>query len=733
MNGYIKMTLLSDTCVGTGFSVSGIVDTEISFDEHGIPFIPSKRILGIMRELARELCAMSGQDDDRIDKLFGKAGQDKSGLVTLRNGTIDNIQHFTNRLVWEKKPNAPLVNILSPENIMNCFTTVRTQTAMQNGVADENTLRASRVINKGVVYYFPISAEDCCKEDKEFVKDIIACIRHIGTNRNRGFGYVQCELIDSPQTEVPEKALPTDATGFLFSVQLISDCILGKGFVPASTMLGICVSKYIKKHRLTKEMAHSDEGFCNLFLTGQVKISDAYPSSTGRKTIPTPRCFKLKKDKEDIIFNLFANQENAQYKAPDFSYCEISNGHVSTEKLKTATNFHHKRNDDPSIGNANGDGQFYEYESIPAGTVFVGDIKSNVENIKILWGLLDDETVFIGKSHKTQYGNCKITLSIAKDDNSLDDFDDSVDQIPIMLVSDLVVLNQYGQPSLSLEDVKAVMIQQLDEPSLDFCHNKCYLAISTFGGFNTKHKLPTPVFSCIEKGSVITINIKEVSDKAAFIQKLYHTPIGEYTKNGCGRMILLPKCGTELFYTKTPEKVDMNSKENKSPLFDAMLPKLKENYYKMVFKESLYSKYLQNKYFSDVYAFLKDTKYKSHLRFLYDLCSKTQSIQDIIQAFAHPIEKEQKDRREKKPYQELYQKLNFPKLNNNEFSNTSIIQDIWSGEDLANAKNALYSLFKEIPIDKLDEYFCFALSILCKKAMLERRQKDVQDAKSRGV
>ena len=62
MNGTIVMELKSDSCAGTGEGVGGIVDVEVNFDEHGIPYIPAKRIKGILREEAMELIALKGGD-----------------------------------------------------------------------------------------------------------------------------------------------------------------------------------------------------------------------------------------------------------------------------------------------------------------------------------------------------------------------------------------------------------------------------------------------------------------------------------------------------------------------------------------------------------------------------------------------------------------------------------------------------------------------------------------------
>ncbi|HOJ38397.1 MAG TPA: hypothetical protein PLP99_11030 [Ignavibacteriales bacterium] len=46
---------ISDTLPGSGESFTSYVDVDIVFDEYGIPYLPAKRIRGILRETAEEL------------------------------------------------------------------------------------------------------------------------------------------------------------------------------------------------------------------------------------------------------------------------------------------------------------------------------------------------------------------------------------------------------------------------------------------------------------------------------------------------------------------------------------------------------------------------------------------------------------------------------------------------------------------------------------------------------
>ena len=74
----IKLELLSDLCTSSGDTVSGIIDTEVCYDENGIVYIPAKRVKGCLREAALELKDALGNefDEETFINSFGRAGDD---------------------------------------------------------------------------------------------------------------------------------------------------------------------------------------------------------------------------------------------------------------------------------------------------------------------------------------------------------------------------------------------------------------------------------------------------------------------------------------------------------------------------------------------------------------------------------------------------------------------------------------------------------------------------------
>jgi len=203
-NYQINITLLSDTLVGSGEGFGATIDTDIVFDEVGLPYIPAKRIKGCLRQSAEEVKEMFGQVADLeslltkldIDDVFGKTGTQESAPVYFHNLTLPDYEDNYNWLDYfiQHKEYKQLV---SPEVILEYFTTLRQQTAIdeEKGVAKEHSLRTSRVLQKGHTF---IGELWLARPDDNIVKTLnLACrnLRYIGTKRNRGFGRVKCELL----------------------------------------------------------------------------------------------------------------------------------------------------------------------------------------------------------------------------------------------------------------------------------------------------------------------------------------------------------------------------------------------------------------------------------------------------------------------------------------------------------------------------------------------------------
>lgn len=202
MKKYIlKLELLSPAIIGSGQGFGAVIDTDIVFDEVGIPYIPAKRIKGCLLDSLNAVCDMfkcAGikDSDIQVNKIFGKKGNQSSAPVYFSNLFIENYHENKAWLEYylaSKKYN----NILSKDSILGTFTEIRQQTAVaEDGVAHDNSLRTSRVARKGLVFYGDVFIED---EHLSVIEHIsLGCMnfRYMGTQRNRGFGNVRCLLLD---------------------------------------------------------------------------------------------------------------------------------------------------------------------------------------------------------------------------------------------------------------------------------------------------------------------------------------------------------------------------------------------------------------------------------------------------------------------------------------------------------------------------------------------------------
>ncbi len=204
----LKVTLESPCLIGSGEGFGAVIDSDIVFDEFGIPYIPAKRIKGCLRDSAIEACEifrlagiklfdLSEEDSENrftiVTSLFGKPGDEKPAPAYFSNLTI---QDYYSMVQWLKYLMAEYPNIINRESIINQFTEIRQQTSIdeKTGTAKEHSLRTIRVVKKGHTFKGTIDIED----DKEDIFRLLyfACknLTHIGTKRNRGFGKVSCRL-----------------------------------------------------------------------------------------------------------------------------------------------------------------------------------------------------------------------------------------------------------------------------------------------------------------------------------------------------------------------------------------------------------------------------------------------------------------------------------------------------------------------------------------------------------
>lgn len=196
----LKVKLVSPAITASGEGFGAIIDTDIVFDETGLPYIPAKRIKGCLRDSALEVEEMFTSSKIsfplNINKIFGDTGKKTSAQVYISNLYIKDYaknKEWLNYFLESDKYKA----VLSKDRILGTFTQIRKQTAIgDKGVAKEHSLRTARVINKGICFFGDIKTAN--KDDDIINTLILACLnfRHMGTMRNKGFGEIKCSLHD---------------------------------------------------------------------------------------------------------------------------------------------------------------------------------------------------------------------------------------------------------------------------------------------------------------------------------------------------------------------------------------------------------------------------------------------------------------------------------------------------------------------------------------------------------
>ncbi len=202
----LRIELKSDALIGKGEGWGATIDNDIVFDYLGLPYIPAKRIKGSLRESALEvaeifeLSGINNKTSGYIKELFGRVGNMRSGPLEFSNCYLENYSINRQWLEWLIYSEG---NLFSKELILKTFTSIKQHTAIEKngekkGVAKEPSLRTSRVLKKDNVFFGKlIFLHEIDHEIVQFLVYSVMNLRYIGTNRNRGLGFVECRLLDS--------------------------------------------------------------------------------------------------------------------------------------------------------------------------------------------------------------------------------------------------------------------------------------------------------------------------------------------------------------------------------------------------------------------------------------------------------------------------------------------------------------------------------------------------------
>lgn len=273
----ISIRLLSDLCCYSGEVYNTTVDTDVVYDDYGLPYIPAKRLKGCIREAALELYEMGLMP--HYNAIFGKEGSDASAF-TISNARIKNYNAIVNGL--NKFEDADFVN---QQKVLSLYTYLRTQTAVDSktGTAIENSLRTLRVLKKGLIFNANVDLEN--SEYFEEFKNAVSMVKHMGVSRTRGLGLVELKVENSLSTPIDHVLFKEnelkDENKISYTIHLNSPliCKSAQGnqaktedYIAGSKVLGL-IARSMGNDAYQKVM-------------NDIVVSNAYVSSGGQRSLP---------------------------------------------------------------------------------------------------------------------------------------------------------------------------------------------------------------------------------------------------------------------------------------------------------------------------------------------------------------------------------------------------------------------------------------------------------------
>jgi len=193
----LEIKILSDTIIGAGKGFGALIDADTEL-HGGLPWIPAKRVKGILRELAQDLLDVNGPiTSGQIVALFGSVEQEATGLW-LSNGYLPEehlIRQFQQIISENQYVPPQCKELCSSQSLSRFYTVSRGQTKIDaiTKSAQPGSLRYIRAVKSGTQFYINVQIED------ELIKpfsQICKLWRHMGQSRNRGFGNVKVQLKD---------------------------------------------------------------------------------------------------------------------------------------------------------------------------------------------------------------------------------------------------------------------------------------------------------------------------------------------------------------------------------------------------------------------------------------------------------------------------------------------------------------------------------------------------------
>jgi CRISPR-associated protein Csx10 len=231
----------------------------------------------------RDSAKLIGCSDSEIERLFGKTGSSVSGSLKIGDARIEKYSERVKEIVSSS---------ISHADVTDLFCSLRNQTALENDIAKEGSLRFTRVVNKfspfdngEMAFYAEMSFDD---DDYQLVLKLCKALRNIGYHRNRGLGSVVCSVEDFASDNNAELIINSINDAACYRIEY---CVLLKNDIMLPAYDANRTGDYISGVSVLGAFASKYKGnnFEDLFLSGKVRFGNLYVSdSEGNDYFPVP-------------------------------------------------------------------------------------------------------------------------------------------------------------------------------------------------------------------------------------------------------------------------------------------------------------------------------------------------------------------------------------------------------------------------------------------------------------
>ena len=547
MKKKLQIKLKSDLCAGSGEGLGSLIDTDICYDNFGLAYIPSKRLKGLIKEAFVEYSDWAKNEAnsemfERMSKeLFGVENSNNSCNLKIDNAYLENADIIEDEI---PKIEDRYQKYVSKQRIINLNTDIRYQTAVviESGVAKENSLRNIRIIEAGNIFEAILECDT--EEESQILEKCVKLVTHMGNNRTRGFGEIECKLLDMEeenQEYVTHKFEPEKEYEIKLILKAESNIMVSKQFseitenyIPGSNIMGSFASKYIKDNDINDFENLTDE-YINLFLNGNVKYSNAYITEKDGyvQYYPAPLSYSKVKNKSKVYHNKMFDVNETDIQLSNFGDKFVTldeNNYV--KEVDTIEHYHHQRAKDLSIGHVstgNDGGTFYQFLSIEKGQYFMTSINGKGKYLdKLSKYLKENEILRVGKSKTAEYGKLKITnIKISEDIEKRKKYN----KFAVILTSALILLDE---ENVQIAKDKETLIKTLKNlfKNENLKDVKSFIGYTEESGFNAIWNLPKEQVVSYSAGTTIVFESSEsIELKEKYI-------IGERTNEGYGQLIV---------------------------------------------------------------------------------------------------------------------------------------------------------------------------------------------------